>query len=277
MPIKFDDQVVLCSECRVPHHLECWSKNGRCATAGCTGTPLRARATGGAAPAAGQPPAQPQPASPPPQQPAADASLDRLLAEIYVRLRQGLYDEAQTRLEQAKEKAPGHPAVLEIEGDLLFARRKYREAEAIYRQAFQVDPTNAKVEEKYATALVKVHEPEFLMHVGPDEDDIWGSRIKRPVWASALLSAAIPGLGQWYNGELIKGGSIIVVSVLLAFSPIYTMLKTGNDLFKSSAPITMGSLLGPLFTGGNLIIILIMAGLWIYSIIDAILVAKEFE
>ncbi|MHB9026889.1 MAG: RING finger protein [Armatimonadota bacterium] len=272
MPLKFDDQVVLCSACRVPQHLECWQQSGRCATAGCAGTPLRARASNSATVAT-----QPQQPDTPPQQPPTDTSLDRLLAEIYLRLRQEQFDEAQTRLAQAKELAPGHPAVLEIEGDLFFARRRYRDAEAVYRQAFQADPANAKLEEKYATALIKVHEPEYNMHAIPDEDSIWGNKVKRPVTASALLSALLPGLGQWYNGEIIKGGALIVVSVMLFGAEISYVMQSYSHLHKQGLPFSMGGLFGPLFTGGSLFVIFLMLAVWVYSIIDAALVAHSTE
>ena len=36
--IAENDDYVICSVCRTPHHTECWRKNKRCAKAGCTGT-----------------------------------------------------------------------------------------------------------------------------------------------------------------------------------------------------------------------------------------------
>ena len=33
-----DDDVVVCSECEMPHHKACWMENQGCTTFGCTGT-----------------------------------------------------------------------------------------------------------------------------------------------------------------------------------------------------------------------------------------------
>jgi len=39
-PIKQDSQVVVCAECRIPHHRECWQENGGCTTFGHQGLRL---------------------------------------------------------------------------------------------------------------------------------------------------------------------------------------------------------------------------------------------
>ncbi len=36
-PIKIDSEVVICSDCLIPHHQECWQENGGCTTFGCKG------------------------------------------------------------------------------------------------------------------------------------------------------------------------------------------------------------------------------------------------
>ena len=33
-PLKQDSEVVVCAECRIPHHRECWRENGGCTTFG---------------------------------------------------------------------------------------------------------------------------------------------------------------------------------------------------------------------------------------------------
>jgi hypothetical protein len=37
--IDADELVVICSDCQMPHHAECWRDNGRCTTYGCNGIP----------------------------------------------------------------------------------------------------------------------------------------------------------------------------------------------------------------------------------------------
>lgn len=36
--IKKDDDIVVCSECHMPHHKSCWIENQCCTTFGCNGT-----------------------------------------------------------------------------------------------------------------------------------------------------------------------------------------------------------------------------------------------
>ena len=36
-PIKGDSNLAICSQCGIPHHLECWQENGKCTTFGCRG------------------------------------------------------------------------------------------------------------------------------------------------------------------------------------------------------------------------------------------------
>lgn len=37
-PIMRKDSVILCKDCRLPHHRDCWRENGGCTTFGCTGS-----------------------------------------------------------------------------------------------------------------------------------------------------------------------------------------------------------------------------------------------
>ena len=39
LPISSGQMIVVCPECRVPHHADCWRENGRCTTYGCIGGP----------------------------------------------------------------------------------------------------------------------------------------------------------------------------------------------------------------------------------------------
>ena len=33
-----DDNIVVCSDCDMPHHIDCWRENQGCTTFGCSGT-----------------------------------------------------------------------------------------------------------------------------------------------------------------------------------------------------------------------------------------------
>jgi tetratricopeptide (TPR) repeat protein len=203
---------------------------------------------------------------------AANLALDRILSEIYLRLRQGKFAEAKERLAKAKALAPDAPAVLEIEGDLAFAQRNYRTAETLYRDALTRDRKNTKLEEKYARALLKVHEPEYA-YLRNYDDSLWSNRVPRNPIASTLLSALLPGLGQLYNGDIFKGIIMIFFAILFESQVVWAYARV---LVKSQqVPHVLSRAFDTLFHGANPVLLLIILGLWVYGLIDAWLVAKE--
>lgn len=195
--------------------------------------------------------------------------LDRLISEIFLRVRQGRYAEAANRLVAAKTLAPDHPAVLEIEGDLAFAQGRFSHAEKCYKLALAGDPQNGKLEEKYATALLKVRFPAYLANQIPD-DSPWSNRVSRNPTLSALQSAFLPGLGQFYNGDLLKGIIIFSVTLIIDFSVLHLI---GNALYvKREQNIPM---LTTLSHGTSLVLVLLLLAIWVYAVIDAGHVAKS--
>jgi len=205
-----------------------------------------------------------------------DPALDRLLSEAHIWLRQGQLPAVRERLTTLQQQYPNHPAVLEFEGDVLFTQGKIRDALASYQQARVLDPANARLEEKYATAVVQLKMPDILAHTVPD-DDPWNHRIPRAPWASAGIAAIFPGLGQFYNGEMIKGGIIFTVSLLLIFSQLYGIMNVAHVMKLQGIPVTTEGLVSAIFSGANIFSTLLSAALWLYGIIDAAVVAQEGE
>ena len=202
-----------------------------------------------------------------------DPALERVLSEIYLRLRQGKFAEARERLAKAKDLAPDAPAVLEIEGDIDFAQHKYRGAETLYREALARDPQNSKLEEKFARTLLKVHEPDYA-YLRAYDDSLWSNRVPRKPIASALLSALLPGLGQLFNGDLLKGIVLICCDVLFGLAQLRHLSNITYYTIKKHT-IPYAAVLAGLFSGINLLLTLLLLGLWIYAIVDAWMVAKE--
>jgi hypothetical protein len=260
-------RLLACSACGTAHHADCWAQNGGCAAVRCgkhdlAPIPITDLATAALVPAA--PPAQPA---------ALSAEAAKLVEEIALRVQQGLVPQAQDRLARLRSLAGElHPAVHEAEGDLAAAGRRHKDAEAHYHAAFEADPRNARVEEKYATALVRTHMPEYLAHLPPDEDDeaAWWVRniVPRPPWAAALLSAFVPGVGQWFNGDFAKGAALVVVfTVAMSYQlwPIIISLRTVVSRDQGLAAIQAQL---------NWLILVPLIGLWVYAIVDAGLVAR---
>lgn len=212
-----------------------------------------------------------------------DPALDRLLVEAFQRIRLERFDEAEAKLAEAKALAPDHPAVLETEGDLAFARRRPRDAEALYRRAHELDPKNARIEEKFATAVLKIHEPELLAHDIPDDDDVefvLGHRKARPPWASTLFSFLFPGAGQMFNGETVKGWALFFAGVYLwsTFAWSWHQLwneRGGKPGLLPTTRIALGDIIGGMFHGPHAIITIFFFGAWIYGVVDAYLVSNS--
>jgi len=209
-----------------------------------------------------------------------NAQLDRLLMEMHVRPRQGQYDEVKERLAKAKAIAPDHPAVLETEGDLAFNQGRYKQAETLFKAALGADAGNARLEEKYATALLKVQMPGFSVNQIPDDaDSFWSNRVPRPAWASGLLSAMLPGLGQFYNGDFIKGGILVLVDiifwrfVLAHAAGINAAIRVKMHLAKDDS-IPHDIFFHDFLHSFSIPMLLLLAAALIYGVVDAVLVAK---
>ena len=209
------------------------------------------------------------PTTPPPLDPATE----RLLIEAQASLAQGIMVSAEQALAGAKKLAPEHPAVLETEGDIARAKGLNLAAERLYRQAFQADRGNARLEEKFATALVKIHEPEY--RALPD-DSPWSNRMRRAPAISCLMSAFFPGLGQFYNGDYLKGGILAFIWTLLLWQgPAWGIFDQMFIKHNGGVPVSFGSLCAAFCHGWYLLATLLALGLWVYSLIDAVKIAQN--
>jgi len=209
------------------------------------------------------------PAPPPP----LDPDVQRLLSEAQLRLRQGVLAGAEQLLAQAKELVPEHPAVLEMEGDIAREKGMNALAERLYRQAFQADRGNAGLEEKFATALLKTHQHEYR---DLPDDSTWSDRIRRNPAASGVMSVLLPGLGQFHNGDFLKGAVLIVAWAMLLMFVYYGPIWYTMALMKSAHTASFfDAFWSRLFHGGNILLALLLVGVWIYSIIDAAYIAQH--
>jgi len=204
--------------------------------------------------------------------------LDRLLMEMHVRLRQGQYDEVKERLAKAKAIAPDHPAVLEAEGDLAFAGQRYKQAETLFKAALQADPGNTRLEEKFATALLKVMTPGFSVNQIPDDaDSFWSNRVARNPIVSGLISAVLPGLGQFHNGDWLKGGILVMFDLIIYSQVIYAVYKTLRDIHQQNLTLSYSDIVGRAVHSVNIPLLLLLAAALIYSIVDAVLIARAMK
>jgi hypothetical protein len=94
---------------------------------------------------------------------------------------------------------------------------------------------------------------------------------------AALLSALVlPGLGQLYKGERIKGAVLIVLVNIFIMIALYMLLRFVAPLILSAqmnGAFDMRMIFEKLQSGGSAVRLLLAAfcGLWLYSWVDAAL------
>jgi hypothetical protein len=106
------------------------------------------------------------------------------------------------------------------------------------------------------------------------------------VFLAPLLSAFIlPGLGQVVNGQVRKAGLLIAAVSLLFLTLFFKVLYDLNKFFLSLPPETGGKNSPTLSTAAQslsrqdnsllIILVLLLAGVWIYGVWDAFSVARK--
>ena len=167
----------------------------------------------------------------------------------------------------------------ELRGDLLLDLRRGAEAMASFKRARELHPDRPVLEDKIARAALQraARQQTIEMSQAILEGKVKPQEKKSP-GVAAMLSFFGPGLGQLYNGELMKGLAMLLASILLlalellavlremAAGPVGGLLGYGQGLSTS----TIGSALS---SGSTLLVTILLSVLWIYSMIDAALVA----
>jgi hypothetical protein len=106
------------------------------------------------------------------------------------------------------------------------------------------------------------------------------------VFLAPLLSAfVLPGLGQVINGQVRKAGLLIAAVSLLFLTLFFKVLYDLNKFFMSLPPETYGKNSPTLSTAAQslsrqdngllIILVLLLAGIWVYGVCDAFSVARK--
>jgi TM2 domain-containing membrane protein YozV len=108
------------------------------------------------------------------------------------------------------------------------------------------------------------------------------TKMKIHVKAALLSALVLPGLGQLYKGERIKGVLLIVIVNIFIMVSLYMLIRNVAPLIVASqmnGALDTKLILERLHGGGPAVRLLLAAfcGLWMYSWIDAALVKKGKE
>ena len=171
------------------------------------------------------------------------AEADLLLGRARLSYRRGAVQEALALCKDAVELTPGDAVALELYGDILQSLGRVDDALYCYRTAADLAPERASAERRYA---------ELRLLQSRDSALLQSETVPRNALVAALMSALLPGAGQVYNGEPVKG-------VLIAALALGLALRTPD--LRGASPTSGG---GDLALWG-----LFAVALYLYAVVDA--------
>jgi tetratricopeptide (TPR) repeat protein len=165
----------------------------------------------------------------------------------------------------------------ELMGDLYLDMGRGEQALDSYRRARKINESRGVLEEKIGRAALAraARQRATTMSEAVLDGMAQSDTVKRKPGLAALLSLIIPGLGQLYNGEVIKG--FIMAALFIALFGLSTVAVRASIAASPISP--QGALYGPqidfvgilsaLFSGISAVWVVLLLVLWIYSIGDA--------
>jgi hypothetical protein len=212
---------------------------------------------------------------------AREVERDKLQTLAGVQRARGQITDARVTLERvlllseglaAREVAPVHEQI----GDLLLVEMKLEEAAAAFAKAHEVDPARVSAEKKFANTTLRIADSKAEGNMsaallrGDSIGDLLAesSRYGRRNAGVAMLLSLVPGFGQFYNGQFVKGavllGIFAVALLIISISPDRDELVRNFALTMALKP-TSGGAVSPLT-----VTMAIMAfGAALYSLVDA--------
>lgn len=192
-----------------------------------------------------------------------ERELERLLAKANLHRLRGQLLEAEDTCRKALALNPKDVVIREMLGDALHDSGKLDAALAEYKTALEYAPGKDSLEKKFAKVTLEIAEREREKAIAQDmllNPHKYAPRERSPV--VAFISAFVPGLGQFYNGEMLKAA--IVFGSFLLFVLSYALLQKGY-------PPGITDLQSFLYATNGVVQVtgVIFAIVYIYSVIDA--------
>jgi len=197
---------------------------------------------------------------------------------------------ARRELERAVERArqaialdEGDWEPHELLGDLLLDLNRASSALESYRRAQELNPRRVVLEDKIAraalaqAAALRTAERSQALLSGTAKTD----SVKRSPAYAALFSLIVPGLGQLYNGQVVK--ALVVLAAFVFTFALATLsvlrqlaLQPMSSMGRLYGPrIDVGALLSSLFGGVSALWVVVLALIWIYAVADAAIRASR--
>jgi len=241
-------------------------------------------------------PSPPDPRVPPPSRPprpgtpvrplppagrtADEDEAARLLTRANIQLRLGLTADAEAAVHTLLAQRPQDAGAWELLADIRLTHGDLPGAQQALKSSLQAQPGRATAEAKLGRVALQIAERERMQTMGMAYAASDASLVRfgqsggrGAAWA-AVGSALIPGLGQYVNGEAIKGA--VIAGVYFLSLLILALLPDTQNLLHSVAGVFAGghshrggqAAGGGVSVGGGLLF-LIMTADWLYAVVDA--------
>lgn len=133
---------------------------------------------------------------------------EQLLREASMLRRREKYADAIVKCREALALTPKDAPALELLGDLYQGVAQVNTALAAYKRATEADPKRASAERKYGDLLMR--------------QQSWGGgadpeAVPKNGLVASLISLVVPGAGQIYNGEILKGLFFLTCTLVSLF------------------------------------------------------------
>lgn len=195
--------------------------------------------------------------------------VEQLLIQANDERDKGNYLKARKLLEQALQKAPKRADIYELLGDVYRAVGDLQSAIEQYKKARELDPMRLSAEEKFAATLLEVNQTNL-----PEEVPFLPKNPNHAI----ILSLILPGAGQIYNEQWLKGVVAMVVTLLSLgyFLQFYHQIRTTafptlGQIQQQLEQASVGEILLFLLFG------LVTFCMWTWSIIDAYKTSLKFQ
>lgn len=200
---------------------------------------------------------------------ATQEAVGRLLTSANIQFRRGLDKEAEAAVREALVLRPEDAAAWELLGDIHLAKFNAPAALESYRKALMVEPGRVSAEGKLARATLRQTEDKRIdrMGVAYASSD---TAVIRPTDSGnqaknlALVgigSAFLPGLGQFVNGDWLKGGILAGTFLLLLFA--LSRVPAGRGGHGAAPSVLFWALIA------------VVVVVWIVALSDALLTANR--
>jgi len=213
---------------------------------------------------------------------ASEGRIEPLLADANRLRARGDFEAAEQRCRQALTIAPGGWQTYELLGDIMYQQRRGEEAIEHYRLAKAANPKRAALEDKIGRASLLIAEKEFMRLraqelLGGERDQV----PRRPSIA-ALLSLVVPGFGQLYNREHVKGAMVVTAWLMLVLGAAGAALGSLHPLHggmsaarPGSGQLDLAAIVNVFFSRPTLWWTMLSIALWLYAVADAALRAAR--